>query len=829
MFINNSLEDLEPPKFVEGSLKYELTDTIVSGRNAQNLRITWGATDNIGIRRTLVRLAREGASTSFGDTWGTYDAETQTGIVDFLITEYIPTAYYYVTMLAIDDFAGNSVRIRFSDSPLDQPIQRVFIETPNPDTQAPEIDLNRMFVFAEPTNPESPDGETLVTIHYYARDDKSGLGTVNYILRDPQGINHFQHHLHRNFYTTFFDGDPTVWERYTINILLPRGSAPGIWGLAEITVSDKAWNQRVYNFVETLIFEPDNSTTDFVLFAELNRNHILNMEIASATETVFGFSYRIINENTGEELSGRSGSMGIMGIMGMMQSAPMPQTINVDVSGISDGSLIIIVHIKDEDDNTVAVRSSRLEKAPPPMIVTFNSMGGSDVESQTVENGENVVKPTDPTREEYTFSGWYKEPACLNVWVFGTDEVTSDTTLYAKWTDNQIVVLQDSILTLQDSINKLLDDAFVCQKENSMLLDSISVLHDSISVLFNEITNLNTAVTALRNDTANLNASIITLQNEITNLNTTITALRNDTVSLNVTIRNLQNEIANLNSVITELRSDTTNLNATIRTLQNDNANLNTTITALQSENSALQNENTALQDTINKLRLLLSFCDDQDQLHYIGTLYDSISSLNQQLATCNNQSSTLHDSIDGLHVMHSSQINALHDSIGTLHEHHARCNNQNDMLHDSIGNLHQQHTTINNTLNDSISTLNSRITILLNNISALQSDTAKLQDSIRELWRLLNECRNSGTSNAQFIPTEQIQIYPNPANYELKIINFEWGQSDVVELFDMNGRRVFSQRVNSHIGEFTIDMSAYQFGNYILRIGSRVAKVVKQ
>ena len=66
--------------------------------------------------------------------------------------------------------------------------------------------------------------------------------------------------------------------------------------------------------------------------------------------------------------------------------------------------------------------------------VTFNSQGGSAVTSQTVAYGGLVTEPTAPTKTGYTFGGWYKETGCTNAWGFATDTVTSDVTLYAKWT-----------------------------------------------------------------------------------------------------------------------------------------------------------------------------------------------------------------------------------------------------------------------------------------------------------------------------------------------------------------------------------------------------------
>ena len=354
MYVNNPLEDLEAPKYISGSLKYQLTDTIVEGHNIQNLRITYAVTDNIGIETVYAALDRGGATHST-ECYGTYDAGTQTATMNMLIPEYYPTGNYYVVSAIFTDFAGNQKYVYFSDLPKDEPIKKVYITTSNPDTQAPEVDLNRIAVYAEPTHPDNPDGETLVTINYYARDDKSGLGLVSYRLRDPQGIDHFNYHSHSNSYTFYFDGDPTVWEKYTISCVLPQGSAPGIWGLSELSVTDKAQNNRIYNFVETLIFEPDDSN-DYMLFADWDENNIINMEIASETDNVFGFYYRIINEDTGEELTGD------VNTNNSSRNQSYTQKINADVSGISNGPLVIIAQIKDGEGKTVAVRNARLIK-----------------------------------------------------------------------------------------------------------------------------------------------------------------------------------------------------------------------------------------------------------------------------------------------------------------------------------------------------------------------------------------------------------------------------------------------------------------------------------
>jgi hypothetical protein len=361
MYVNNPLEDLEAPKYTRGSLNYQLSDTVVDGHKAQNLSVNYRVTDNIGIKTVYAEIK---ADAGVSQSYGTYDETTQTATVNILITEYHASGDYYTVSAIFRDLAENRRVVYFSDSPLDEPIKKIHVTTPNPDYDAPEVDLNRITVFAEPTHPEAPDGETLVTINYYARDNKSGLGEVSYRLRDPQGINHHQYHYHRNFSTTYFDGNPTVWERYVITCVLPRGSAPGIWGLSELAVGDKANNVRTYNFVETLIFEPDNSTTDYVLFSELNENNIVNLEITSETNAGFGFSYRIINEDTGEEISGEANT-------GQLRSSSRSQYASVDVSAMHNGKLIIIVQIKNESGDVVAVRSGSVVKSQGSGIETI--------------------------------------------------------------------------------------------------------------------------------------------------------------------------------------------------------------------------------------------------------------------------------------------------------------------------------------------------------------------------------------------------------------------------------------------------------------------------
>jgi len=68
--------------------------------------------------------------------------------------------------------------------------------------------------------------------------------------------------------------------------------------------------------------------------------------------------------------------------------------------------------------------------------VTFNTQGGSFsgwIPTIRVFDGYAIESPT-PFRFGFDFGGWYRESNHINVWNFETDVVTSDITLYARWT-----------------------------------------------------------------------------------------------------------------------------------------------------------------------------------------------------------------------------------------------------------------------------------------------------------------------------------------------------------------------------------------------------------
>ena len=76
----------------------------------------------------------------------------------------------------------------------------------------------------------------------------------------------------------------------------------------------------------------------------------------------------------------------------------------------------------------------------------------------------------------------------------------------------------------------------------------------------------------------------------------------------------------------------------------------------------------------------------------------------------------------------------------------------------------------------------------------------------------------------------EGISLYPNPADYVVNILvdnAAALGSDATVEVFDLGGRLMMSQRVGE--GEVSLDVSALKAGTYLIKIGKATAKMVKR
>lgn len=84
-------------------------------------------------------------------------------------------------------------------------------------------------------------------------------------------------------------------------------------------------------------------------------------------------------------------------------------------------------NIKIEEGLTIDVKYDLDEHT-----LTFETNGGSAINPVTVRHGNAVARPADPTKDKYTFIGWYADPEFSEEYDFAT-VLEADKTIYAKF------------------------------------------------------------------------------------------------------------------------------------------------------------------------------------------------------------------------------------------------------------------------------------------------------------------------------------------------------------------------------------------------------------
>lgn len=80
-------------------------------------------------------------------------------------------------------------------------------------------------------------------------------------------------------------------------------------------------------------------------------------------------------------------------------------------------------------------------KSPPLQFeLFFNTDGGTNMASQMVDYNKTIPVPAMPSKDGFTFCGWYKDNNFTEPWDFLSDKIIGVTTLYAKWQINVYTV-----------------------------------------------------------------------------------------------------------------------------------------------------------------------------------------------------------------------------------------------------------------------------------------------------------------------------------------------------------------------------------------------------
>ncbi len=295
--INNPLADTTAPEYVDDSIHIDTTtEDIGEGHTVTHVFVRFKAQDNVklkeGINSCYCEIANESTDSYSKAAWGIIDQATGICTVQFDFSEYQSSGVYAVKHIEIVDEAGNIARYNFYKDGSGAKSYTTFeYVSDKSDYEAPELDVNKISISAVPTHPENPDGETKVAIKVYIRDDLSGFNHGGYELLDPQGNIHHYWFYSDSYDKTYFEGDPAEWKEYDINVVLPKGSALGTWGLRCMDVIDIASNRRSYNFTEIVHFKVDENN-NLEVKAEADQSEIEK----GGTVTI---STHLSNEGTG--------------------------------------------------------------------------------------------------------------------------------------------------------------------------------------------------------------------------------------------------------------------------------------------------------------------------------------------------------------------------------------------------------------------------------------------------------------------------------------------------------------------------------------------------
>jgi uncharacterized repeat protein (TIGR02543 family) len=216
----------------------------------------------------------------------------------------------------------------------------------------------------------------------------------------------------------------------------------------------------------------------------------------------------------------------------------------VDMSGYTTGNIIFDDGQGGTDHQTSDIKIAEsgyhwyvdgvLSTTAPSSVkyaVTFNyNYDGATEPYKSVEVTENnvVSAPSVPSRDGYTFNGWYTEAACTNSYDFST-KVTAAITLYAKWTEGVVSHDNGGALTtwyIRGVVNGVTDwskgiqmytDA-VSTSNTALYLNITFVVADQFKVTdgttwygFDAVDSASTAYAAFKDDgTSNHNISIVT-------------------------------------------------------------------------------------------------------------------------------------------------------------------------------------------------------------------------------------------------------------------------------------------------------------------------------
>jgi hypothetical protein len=443
-FVDNPLEDVTPPLYVQKSLKMDSVSVKLidfSGSLAidrcGSCADTIKPSDAIKVSFDMVEkntINPDGRVTAsiYLPTFDStnkyniqpYSFETQitgNGILNdkpdslksvkfyFPVPDYYPSGYYSISALNMQDLALNVRQVLFDKDTANKNYfippfyvnQRairdsIYIKTKYPDLKPPILDLNDIKIQATPTNPVAPNGETLFEMWLWIKDESdfagkaSGFANGYYMLRDPQGLEYrisMQSDLGNTFYNILPDSSIYGFKRYYLKTLLPAGSPPGLWGVSAININDHAQNKKYYSFVEYVRFDVEQSSVLKVnpyveiLGKKVNSKNVDSVAVKIGCKNCINQNYRL------RMYSSMGGSSVVF--EGKMTKDTVTLS-NLNLKSVNDGVLYASVFMLDSSSALIGTGKATYTKdVQPPksslIQANISNFGKSNIDSLIFE------------------------------------------------------------------------------------------------------------------------------------------------------------------------------------------------------------------------------------------------------------------------------------------------------------------------------------------------------------------------------------------------------------------------------------------------------------
>ena len=160
------------------------------------------------------------------------------------------------------------------------------------------------------------------------------------------------------------------------------------------------------------------------------------ISVEKGLQKTTALSFSLTNPVLGLSLNAESSNTSVVDVVRISQfSKFLPGIFKIEVKGISEGSATITVTARALGQSPAPKTFNVTVIKPKSYTLTFDANGGSvSADSRVVTNGESYGALPTPTRDNYTFEGWFTSSSGgAQITADSTVSLYANETLYAHW------------------------------------------------------------------------------------------------------------------------------------------------------------------------------------------------------------------------------------------------------------------------------------------------------------------------------------------------------------------------------------------------------------